>query len=219
MKVEIPTANVTPGTVVVIVKADGTEEVIKTSVPTENGVVVFLSDGATVKVVDNSKSFVDVPANHWAANAVSFCSARELFLGTAKDTFNPNSSMTRAMMMTVLARFDGEDTSGSDTWYQKGMGWAVANGISDGSNPSGNITREQLAVMLWRYAGEPATIDRELHFNDADKASGYALDALYWAVGNGIINGKGNGILDPGSPATRAEVAQMLKNYLNATLS
>ena len=68
--------------------------------------------------------------------------------------------------------------------------------------------------MLWRYAGEPAAANKELHFNDADEASGYALDALRWAVENGIINGKGGGILDPQGQATRAQVAQMLMNYL-----
>ena len=80
--------------------------------------------------------------------------------------------------------------------------------------PNDNITREQLAVMLWRYAGSPAATDKELHFNDADKASGYALDALRWAVENGVINGKGGGILDPKGLATRAQTAQMLKNFL-----
>ena len=71
-----------------------------------------------------------------------------------------------------------------------------------------------LAVMLWRYAGSPAATDKELHFTDADKASGYALEALRWAVENGILNGYGDGRLNPGGLATRAQVAQMLKNFL-----
>ena len=80
--------------------------------------------------------------------------------------------------------------------------------------PNDNITREQLAVMLWRYAGSPAATNKELHFNDADEASGYALEALRWAVENGVMSGKGGGSLDPKGLATRAEAAQMLKNLI-----
>ena len=80
--------------------------------------------------------------------------------------------------------------------------------------PNDNITREQLAVMLWRYAGSPAATDKELHFTDADQASGFALEALRWAVENGIINGYGDGQLAPQGLATRGQVAQMLMNFL-----
>lgn len=214
VKVVIPTTEITPGTVAVIVKANGTEEVVKTSVATEEGLTVALPDGATVRIVDNSKKFTDVPADNWAADAVSFSSARELFSGTSKDTFSPNTPMTRAMMMTVLARLDGEDTSGGNSWYEKGMNWAVDNGISDGRNPNSNITREQLTVMLWRYAGSPASNGRLDGFSDADSISAYAQEAMRWAVENKIINGFGNGRLGPQSEATRAQVAQMLKNFL-----
>lgn len=214
VKVVIPTTEITPGTVAVIVKANGTEEVVKTSVATEDGLAVALPDGTTVRIVDNSKKFTDVPADNWAADAVSFSSARELFSGTSKDTFSPNTPMTRAMMMTILARFDGEDTSGGNSWYEKGMDWAVANSISDGRNPNSNITREQLAVMLWRYVGSPASNGGLDGFSDADSISAYAQEAMRWAVENKIINGFGNGRLGPQSEATRAQVAQMLKNFL-----
>lgn len=216
VKVLIPTTEAKPGTVAVIVKADGTEEIVKTSVSTADGLAVALPDGATVKIVDNSRDFDDVPANNWAADAVSFSSARELFSGTSGNSFSPDAPMTRAMLVTVLARFDGEDTTGGDSWYQKGVDWAVTNGVSDGSNPNGNITREQLAVMLWRYSGSPVptgTLDR---FDDAGSVSGYAQDAMRWAVENGIINGFGNGQLAPNGQATRAQVAQMLKNFISA---
>lgn len=104
-------------------------------------------------------------------------------------------------------------------WYSNAVTWAAASNIVGGYGnglfgPGDNITREQLAVMLWRYAGESAAANKELHFNDADEASGYALDALRWAVENGIINGKGGGILDPRGQTTRAQIAQMLMNYL-----
>ena len=216
VKVEIPVTEPTPGTVAVLVRADGTQEVIKTSLPTESGVAVELPDGATVKLVDNSRHFADVPQQHWADEAVAFVSARELLTGTGAADFSPEAPMTRAMLVTALARFDGADTAGGSTWYDKGLDWAVENGISDGSDPDGGVTREQLAVMLWRYAGSPTVDGLPLDFTDADRASDWAQAALSWAVQNGILNGKGGGILDPQGPATRAESAQMLKNFLEA---
>ena len=104
-------------------------------------------------------------------------------------------------------------------WYSDAVAWAAERGIVAGYGnglfgPSDNITREQLAVILWRYSGEPAATNKELRFSDADSASDYALDALRWAVENGVINGYGNGVLAPKGLATRAQVAQMLMNYL-----
>lgn len=215
--VEIPTADVTPGTVAVLVKADGTEEVIKTSVPTENGLAVSLPDGATVKLVDNSKDFADVPADGRQADIVAFASARELFKGTSATTFAPEEPMTRAMMTTVLARLAGVDTDGGATWYEKGQEWAAENGISNGSDPNGSITREQLAVMLWRYAGCPDADDKALDFTDADKASNYAVEALRWATEKGIMGGTDDGLLDPAGTATRAEAAQILRDFIEKT--
>ena len=213
VKVEIPVRNVTPGTVVVIVHADGTEEIVRTSVVTKNGVALELTGSATVKVYDNSKFFTDVPAANWASDAVAFASSRELFNGTGANTFSPNAPMTRQMLMTVLARLDGTDTSGNA--YAKGMEWAIRNGVSNGSDPEGKITREQLATMLWRYAGSPSVSGRMTGFVDADQISGYAEDAMLWATKAGIIGGKGNGQLDPKGYATRAEVAAMLMRYCN----
>ena len=213
VKVEIPVRNVTPGTVVVIVHADGTEEIVRTSIVTKNGVALELTSSATVKVYDNSRFFSDVPAANWASDAVAFVSSRELFNGTGADTFSPNAPMTRQMLMTVLARLDGTDTSGNA--YAKGMEWAIRNGVSNGSDPEGKITREQLATMLWRYAGSPSVSGRMTGFVDADQISGYAEDAMLWATKAGIIGGKGNGQLDPKGYATRAEVAAMLMRYCN----
>ena len=215
VKVEIPVEQVTPGTVAVIVHADGTEEIVSTSIPTETGVVLPLDGSATVKIVDNAKALVDIhPVSHWAEDAVDFVVARCMFAGTSETTFSPNSPMTRAMLMTVLARFDGEDTSGGSVWYEKGMEWAKANGVSDGSNPDAPITRGQLATMLWRYAGSPTSSHSLDGYTDADKISGYALEAMRWANENGIINGYGNGLLGVKDNATRAQVAQMLMNFV-----
>lgn len=212
VKVEIPVEEVTPGTVAIIVKADGTEEIIKTSVPTENGVALTLNSSATVKVIDNAKVFSDTNG-HWAEMAIDFVTARELFAGTTTTTFTPNSPMTRAQLMTVLARFDDEDTTGGSVWYEKGMAWAKANGVSDGSNPNGSITREQLATMLWRYSGSPIVEGSIDTFNDAGKVSGYATDAMRWAVKTGLIGGVGNNTLAPQGNATRAQLATILMRY------
>lgn len=121
--------------------------------------------------------------------------------------------MTRAMLTTVLARFDGVDTSGGAVWYEKGIKWAVENSISDGTNPEREITREQLAVMLYRYAGSPASSGTLAGFADVGKVSSYALAALQWAVEQGIITGKADSVLDPSGFATRAEVATMLMRF------
>lgn len=107
-----------------------------------------------MKIIDNSKIFSDC-TDHWAADAIDFVAARELFNGTGANTFSPNRPMTRGMLMTVLARMNDVDTEGGSTWYEKGLLWAVEQGISDGTNPEQKISREQLVTMLYRAAGRP----------------------------------------------------------------
>lgn len=215
VKVEIPVEKVTSGTVAVIVKADGTEEIVKTSIPTGDGIRLTVEGDVTVKIVDNAKDFTDTQG-HWAEASIDFATSHELFSGTSATTFTPDSAMTRAMLMTVLARFDGEDTTGGSVWYEKSMTWAKENGISDGSNPNGNITREQLATMLWRYAGSPAGDGALSSFKDSASVSSYAVEALRWAVGEGLISGTDTGMLAPQSNATRAQVATILKRFVES---
>ena len=211
-QVEIPVKDVTPGTVAVLVKPDGTEEVIKTSVTTETGVAVTLSDGDTVKIVDNSKDFADVSEDYWGADAVAFATSRELFTGTSAATFSPDAATTRAMIVTVLARLEDVDTTDGSTWYEAGQQWAMENGISDGTNMEGYLTREQLAAMLYRYAGSPAVSGSLSAYPDAAQVSDWARDAMLWATENGIINGIG-GKLCPKDGATRAQLAAMLMRF------
>ena len=163
--------------------------------------------------LDPTPGFTDVADNFWGKEAIGYVVAEGLMNGTSETTFAPNVTTTRAMLMTILARMDGVDTTGSDPWYQKGMEWAAAEGVSDGTNPEGTITREQLAVMLYRYSGSPAVSADALTFADGDAVSDWAVDGVKWAVANGIISGKGNNTLDPQGNATRAEVAQMLYNF------
>lgn len=124
--------------------------------------------------------------------------------------------MTRAMLMTVLARFDGQDTTGGAVWYEKPMEWARENGISDGSDPDGSITREQLATMLWRYAGSPAGGGSLSSFGDSASVSAYALEAVRWAAGEGLISGTDAGLLAPQGSATRAQVATILMRFVES---
>lgn len=206
--VTIDTA-VTPGTVAVNA---ATDEIIQRSIPTANGLKVTLEDSTTFMMEDQSKAFTDTES-HWAKDSIAFVTAHGLFSGTSETAFEPRLPMTRAMLMTVLARLDGEETAGGGTWYEKSMAWAVANGISDGSNPQDQVTREQLAAMLWRYMGEPAVTGSMGSFPDTGNVHSWAGEAMTWAVQNGIINGSNDGNLYPGNNALRSEVAAMLTRF------
>ena len=159
-----------------------------------------------------SKSYSDVKTGDWYADAVKYVSDKGLMSGTGSDKFAPSATTTRAMLMTVLARYAGEDTTGGASWYEKGMNWAKAKGVSDGTNPNANITREQLVTMMYRYAGSPKADGKLDSFSDSASVSTYAADAMQWAVANGIVNGS-NGKLNPQNNATRAEVAAILMRF------
>lgn len=219
VKVEILVEDVTAGTVAVLVKANGDEEIIKTSVTTGNGVAVTLNNGDTVKIVDNSRDFADVPDNYWGAEAVDFAVSRELFAGTSATTFAPDTAMTRAMIVTVLARFESVDTTTGDTWYEAGQQWAMQNGISDGSNMEQGLTREQLATMLYRYAQSKGYDTTQggmaiREYADFEQISGYAVEAVTWAVNTGLISGTSTTTLSPQGLATRAQVATILMRFI-----
>ena len=212
--VEIPVENITSGTVAVIVHEDGTEELVKDSKPTEHGVQLELSGSTTVKIIDNSKTFDDTK-DHWSRDEVNFVAARELFNGVGGNQFGVSQPMTRGMVNTVLARLAGVDTTPGQgqAWYEVGTDWAKKNGISDGTNPTAPVTREQLATLLYRYAGSPS-VSGTLHAADAASVSDYAEDALLWANQNGIVNGVGSNTIAPKDNAQRAQVAAMLARYL-----
>lgn len=216
VKVEIPVERTTPGTVAVIVNADGTETVVRTSLAVGSGVTLAVPDGATVKIVDNSRNFADTAA-HWAKDAITFAAAHELFNGTGTDSFTPDGTMTRGMLVTVLARYDGVDTSAGTVWYEKGAEWAAANGVSSGADLDAPVSREQLATMLYRYAASSgmstAAAGALTGFTDAGSVSGYASDAMAWAVGAGLISGNPDGTLAPRDSATRGEVAAILMRF------
>lgn len=158
-------------------------------------------------------SFKDVLQNSWFASAVQYVTSNSLMNGTSTTAFSPNATMSRGMLMTVLARYAGESTEGGTVWYEKGMDWAKNKGISDGSAPNRNITREQLAAMLYRYAGELDGAADLSAYTDAGSVSAYAEKAVQWCVKNGILTGKTSSTLAPKATATRAECAAMLQRF------
>ena len=231
--VTVSPKNATKGsTVTVTVKPDDGYQLDKLTVADDKGGTISVTDKGNgkytftmpaskvtvtpifVKIAQQptEKAFVDVEKSDWFADAVAYVTDKGLMNGTGSNTFSPNVSTTRGMLMTVIARYAGEDTSGSTPWYQKGMNWAKANGVSDGTNPEVNITREQLVTMLYRYAGSPKADGKLDSFSDAASVSTYAVNAMQWAVTNGIVNGS-NGKLNPQNNATRAEVAAILMRF------
>ncbi|MDY4231806.1 MAG: S-layer homology domain-containing protein [Candidatus Faecousia sp.] len=175
-----------------------------------------------------SAELTDVPQDAWYHTAVDFMVMHELMLGVDEGRFAPESTMTRAQLVTVLYRIAGEpETDGTHgftdvadgMWYTDAIAWAVQSGVVNGIgddkfDPDGYVTREQIATILFRYTkSEPVTQDKLSAFPDADKASSYAVDALNWAVAEGLINGS-DGKLLPGETATRAQAAAILTRFL-----
>ena len=172
--------------------------------------------------------FADVVPGAWYYDAVNYVVANGLMDGVSATQFAPDANMTRAMLVTILWRVEGEpvvnyllpftDVPG-DTWYTEAVRWAASEGIVSGVSdtsfaPNAEITREQLAAILWRYAGEPATAATLDAFTDAAQVSAYAADAMSWCVGEGIITGTTETTLSPQGTATRAQCATMLMRFM-----
>ena len=157
--------------------------------------------------------FVDVKTGDWFYDYVAYVYSNGLMDGTSATTFEPNANMTRAMVWAILARIDGETVTGED-WIETAREWTMANGVSDGTDADGYVTREQLATMLWRYAGEPDSDYSLSAFTDAGSVSGYAAAAMAWAVEHGIISGVTDSTLAPQGTATRAQCAAMLMRFV-----
>jgi hypothetical protein len=173
-----------------------------------------------------SKAFTDVNNSLWYHEAVDYAITNKLMNGYDNGKFGPNDSLTRAQLVQILYNQAGKPAvTGTSTfsdvangaWYTNAVLWASQNGIVNGYGttfgPNDKITREQLAVILWRYAGKPAATQTSLNFSDAGKVSSWAKDAMLWATEVGIIQGNENG-LNPGGNATRAEAATMVMRYL-----
>lgn len=157
--------------------------------------------------------FYDVSAGAWYYDAVKYVWEHELMNGVSAMQFSPNTTLNRAMIWTMLARLDGVNTDGGANWYAKAQEWAMANGVSDGTDPMGAVTREQLVTMLWRFKGEP-TVDFLLTAKDAGEVSAWAYEAMRWAVSEGIIEGDENGMISPTATATRAQAAAIFMRFI-----
>ena len=159
--------------------------------------------------------FTDVAVTAWYYDAVGYASANGLMGGTSATTFAPESSMNRSMVWTVIARLAGQTITGT-TWAEDAKAWAVAQGVSDGTNPDGSVTREELVTMLYRYAGSPEMGVAELgllgRYPDAASVSDWAQNAFAWALSTGIIDGR-DGKLAAGDSVTRAEAATILARF------
>lgn len=156
--------------------------------------------------------FLDVPTTAWYYDAVSYVYAEGMMTGVSDTAFGPDTTMTRAMFWTVLARIDGGNVDGGSPWYAKAQNWAMSSGVSDGSDPDGIVTREMFVTMLWRYAGSPAASGSLTGFPDAAKVSSWASEAMRWAVANGVIAGV-DGSLSPDTGITRAQAATIFMRY------
>ena len=154
--------------------------------------------------------FTDVAADAWYADAVASVTEMGLMNGTSATTFAPAMDTSRGMLVTILARCAGTDTTASDVWYADGQAWAVENGVSDGTNMEGTLTREQLVTMLWRYAGSPAAEGDLAAYPDGASVSSWAADAVAWAVESGLLTGSDTGALNPQGNASRAELATLM---------
>ena len=218
-----------PGMVLVL-HQNGTESVVKKSVVSHGELSARLPGSVILSVENRAGEFEDISSDHWANDAVEFVTARELFTGTGSHHFSPDSEMSRAMLATVLFRLEEGKASyntvfsdvAPDSWYGAAVAWAAEEGIvsgtGDGFHPDEAITREQLALMLYRYVksaeGETEHNGSLSSFRDRGDVSDWAEEAVSWAVGAGILTGRGNKHLEPQATASRAEVAAMLMRMM-----
>lgn len=172
--------------------------------------------------------FTDADKNAWYHDGVHYCVENGLMVGTSANTFEPNTTTTRGMIATILWRLEGSpmvDTAmnytdvPSGSWYEEAIRWADSTGVvlgyGDGTfGPDDPITREQMAAMLWRYAGKPQAESSLADFTDGSETSQWAESAMLWAVEQGLIEGMGNAQLNPQGQATRAQAATILMRFV-----
>ena len=152
--------------------------------------------------------FQDVQPDDWYYEAVAFCYDQGLMSGVGNKTFNPHGDVTRAMVWAVLARVSGTKISGT-AWAEDAKTWAVTAGVSDGTAPTDPVTRQEMATMLYRFAGSPEVTGDLSAYPDADAVAKWAKDAMVWATGTGLLQGSG-GNLNPTAGAPRCQLATLL---------
>lgn len=224
-KVSANLSNASAGTVITLTATpDEGYELLSISVRDADGKPVAL-DGMKFTMPESSVTvtavfgqgalpFVDVSANAWYYETVKAAYEAGLMNGVTDTEFAPNATLTRAMIWTIIARASGVETEGGATWYAKAQEWVVANGVSDGEDPMGNVTREQLVTMLWRLNGSEVMTGYIGNYIDTGDISEWANNAMLWAVQNGIIEGDENMALAPKADTTRAQAATFFVRYL-----
>ena len=236
-EVTIPVDSAEDVTSVTVTDKDGKETEITDFEITEDGVKLTVSGDCTAVINQVAKKeFVDVhPVNHWATADIDYVYINGLMMGTSENHFSPDVPLTRAMLVTVLYRLEGEpemknaqwfEDVEKGLWYSDAVAWATFNGITMGYGngnfgPDDNITREQIAAIMHRYAqykGFDVTQGGMLvrEYNDYEAISDYALSSMTWAVNAGLLKGKGNNNLAPQDNATRAEIAAILHRFIGA---
>ena len=228
VKVELPAAE--SGQVLVRINEDGTEEVVRKSLVEDGKAYAELPAGATVKIVEKERKFEDVKDTDWFAEPVDFTSSHELFQGVSETEFAPDKPMTRAMLVTVLFRLEDEPESAGEldfpdvtegAWYADAVAWAaeteLVTGTEKGFEPNENVSREQIATILYRYVkslGIDVSAKGDVsRFSDGDEVSDWASDAMAWAVEVGLFQGDGEK-LNPGGSAKRSEVAALMQRLV-----
>ncbi|MDR1573406.1 MAG: S-layer homology domain-containing protein, partial [Clostridiales Family XIII bacterium] len=233
VRLRVPSADAeskpSAGTVAILVREDGSEEVILLSAVTTDGIIAVLNGSATIRTEDRSHTFDDVREGAWYKDDAAFVSARELFRGTGENAFSGDLPMTRAMLVAVFHRLAGSPAAEGNAfpdvsdaaWYREAAQWAAAEGIvlgtGEGFAGDREITREQIAAMAMRFAasvgadmGRPEELSG---FTDGAAVSAWAEDAVQWAVGADLLKGDGS-LLNPGGLATRAEVAAVMRRFI-----
>lgn len=160
----------------------------------------------------NGMPFVDVHRTQWFYDSIYYVWSNDMMEGDSATTFNPDGTMTRAMFWAVLGRMDGQTITGTN-WVEQARNWAMREGVSDGTNPNDYVTREQMVTMLWRYAGEKNGSANLNRYTDSGSVSGYAVEAMRWAIGNGVVQGVTSTTLAPKANATRAECATIFMRF------
>ena len=166
-----------------------------------------------------TNQFIDIAEDSWYFEAVKYAFENGLMRGVSDTGFAPGANLTRAQLVTILARSAGVNTDGGSTWYEAAVAWGMEKGITDGTNPGGEVTREQFVTMLFRYANEILGIDTSMRadlsrFVDMDDVSDWAKEAMSWAVSEGLVKGRTDVTLAPDGTATRAEAAMLMMRFM-----